>query len=369
MDTQPRGISRGWYCFKQLDKYRSSTSFEDDWLEDNMKTTQQPAELNETGIVTRFAPPFYQVWTKQQLISCRLSPFTFKSETNLKNKKNNSRMPEADHNNGFPVVGDLVLLAHSPEGTLITQMLPRKNHFSRRAAAPGSRSFIFEQIIAANIDRVVPVFSPAHPTPAWHMLDRYLVMSAAAEIDALICISKADLAQENTKGRALDEVVNTYRALGYCVLLTSARDESGLDELKQHLQGNTSLLLGKSGVGKTSLINTLWPGYNQRISDVSHFSDRGKHTTTWVEFCPLDENSAIIDTPGVRELGLWGVNMEDLPYLFPEMQPYLGKCRFKTSCLHEEEPDCAIRQAVINNNISPYRYQSYLKILEEIRFL
>ncbi|MCE1255803.1 MAG: ribosome small subunit-dependent GTPase A, partial [Anaerolineae bacterium] len=314
-------------------------------------------------------PPHYQVWCKQQLISCRLSPFHFKSEAGLKNKKNNAKISQPEGDSNFPVVGDFVLLSDHARDVFITQILPRKNHFSRRAALPNSRSFAVEQIIAANIDTIMPVFSPAHPTPAWHLLDRYLVMAEAAGIKSSICISKADLGDEDKKGRMLDEVIQTYRALGYPLLLTSVKEGYGLDELKTHLQGSTVLLLGKSGVGKTSLINALWPGYNQPVSEVSHFSDRGKHTTTWVEYCPLDENSAIIDSPGVRELGLWGINLDNLPELFPEMSPYLGTCRFRSDCLHEEEPGCAVRQAVINGLISPYRYQSYLKLLEEIRFL
>jgi len=256
-------------------------------------------------------------------------------------------------------VGDEVIFDATGQ---ITALLPRRNSLSRRAAAPRPGAYAGEQVIAANIDRIVPVFAAANPHPAWHLLDRYLVMAEAAEIPALVCISKMDLVAGHSEADEIERVAAEYRAIGYPVLLTSAATGAGLESFCSALGGRRSVLVGKSGVGKTSLLNELEPGLGLRVQETNHVTGKGRHTTTAAQMFPLASGGAIIDTPGIREFGLWGVEETDLAYFFPEMRPYLGSCRFGLNCQHADEPGCAVRKAVASGRISPYRYQSYLKL-------
>ncbi|MGZ6317481.1 MAG: ribosome small subunit-dependent GTPase A, partial [Anaerolineales bacterium] len=256
-------------------------------------------------------------------------------------------------------IGDVVRFVDAGENRgLITEILPRRNKFSRPATTPGQR--VFEQVIVANADQVVPVFAAASPTPKWGLLDRYLVASEAAGLSALICITKTDLAGQDSE---LETTIAEYRRIGYRVQLVSVVSGEGLDEIKQSLQGRVSVLVGKSGVGKTSLLNAIQPGLGLRVQAVSQGKQgKGLHTTTQLEMFRLDCGGAIVDTPGIREFGLWDVDEEDVALLFPEMRPLVGRCKFGLDCRHDEEPGCAIRKAVLRGEISPTRYQSYLKL-------
>ena len=245
---------------------------------------------------------------------------------------------------------------------VIVEILPRESKFSRPAPVPGQR--VFEQVIVANADLVVPVFSVANPTPKWGLLDRYLVSAEAADLPSLIVINKLDLAWKNPN---FDEEIEIYRRVGYPVLLVSAVTGEGMEELKSALQGKQSVLVGKSGVGKTSLLNAIQPGLGLRVKAVSQGEfGKGRHTTTHLEMFELDFGGALVDTPGIREFGLWDVAGEELAYLFPEMADYIGQCKFGLSCQHDQEPGCAIRKAVMAGTISPYRYQSYMRLQEEL---
>lgn len=273
-------------------------------------------------------------------------------------------------------VGDHVRVS-MPAGSLpaIVEILPRANQFSRRAvalsaariAAPVPGAYAAEQVIAANVDQVVPVFAAANPDPRWNLLDRYLVTAAAHDLPALVCITKLDLApaEDSTRPDSLAQNVAAYRQIGYPVLLVSARTGEGLDALKQALGGKISVLLGKSGVGKTSLLNALQPGLGLRVNEISRANGKGKHTTTHMEMFPLDWGGALVDTPGVREFSLWDIDVEALAFFFPEMRPYLGRCKFGANCQHDEEPGCAVRKAVMGGQVYPRRYQSYLRMRED----
>jgi ribosome biogenesis GTPase / thiamine phosphate phosphatase len=256
-------------------------------------------------------------------------------------------------------IGDIVRFVDAGEGRgMITEILPRRNKLSRPATTPGQR--VFEQVIVANADLVVPVFAAANPTPKWGLLDRYLVSTEAAGMPAMICITKIDLAEQNNE---LDETLAEYRRVGYRIQSVSIVTGEGLEELNQAFTGHISVLVGKSGVGKTSLLNTIQPGLGQRVKEVSQGKQgKGLHTTTHLEMFPLTGGGAIVDTPGIREFGLWDVNEEDMALFFPEMRPLVGRCKFGLGCRHDEEPGCAIRKAVMGGEISPYRYQSYLKL-------
>jgi ribosome biogenesis GTPase len=245
---------------------------------------------------------------------------------------------------------------------MIVEILPRASKFSRPAPVPGQR--VFEQVIVSNADQVLPVFSAANPTPKWGLLDRYLVSAEAAGLPTVIVINKLDLAWKHPE---LDEEVEIYRRIGYPVLLVSAQTGEGIAELKQALRDKLSVLVGKSGVGKTSLLNALQPGLGLRVEAVSRGEvGKGRHTTTHLEMFELDCGGALVDTPGMREFGLWKITPGELADLFPEMAEYVGQCKFGLSCHHDREPGCGIRKAVMAGTISPYRYQSYMRLREEL---
>lgn len=249
----------------------------------------------------------------------------------------------------------------------ITSLHERRSKLARRSPVPMPSARPYEQVIVANVDQVVPVFSAAEPAPKWGMLDRYLVSAEAAELPALVIITKLDLVKNGNglKDPELEAAVQEYRRIGYPVLLVSALSGEGLDAVRQALQGKLSVFLGKSGVGKTSLLNALEPDLGLRVQAISLFTGKGKHTTTHQEMFPLAGGGAIVDTPGVREFGLWDVGDGEIALYFPEMEPYLGRCRFGLDCHHDEEPGCAVRKAVMAGQISPRRWQSYLSLRAE----
>jgi ribosome biogenesis GTPase len=260
-------------------------------------------------------------------------------------------------------IGDNVTFFETDNGSgMITEVLPRRAKLSRPATMPGAR--VFEQVIVANADQVVPVLSAASPPPKWPLLDRYLVSAEASGLPALICITKLDLARCES---GLEEALGVYRGIGYKVRCVSAVTGEGLDELKEVLRGRVSVFIGKSGVGKTSLLNALQTGLGLRVRSVGEGKlGKGRHTTTHLEMFPLDIGGAVVDTPGMREFGLWDVSEDDLALLFPEMRPLVGRCKFGLDCRHDSEPGCAIRKAVTDGRVSPLRYQSLMHLQEEV---
>ena len=322
---------------------------------------------DDIGIVFRKAIGRYNVHADGREIDCVVSSLLHKQllystadPTSLRRTVQEVR--EIDHVD--PVaIGDRVRYIDAGNGSgMITEVLPRRSKFSRPATMTGQR--VFEQVIVSNADLILPVFSAASPTPKWGLLDRYLVSAESSDLPSLIVINKIDLAWKNP---SLEADLEVYRRIGYPVLSVSAVTGEGIEELKHFLKGKLSVLVGKSGVGKTSLLNAIPPGLGLRVKEVSEGElGKGRHTTTHLEMFNLDFGGALVDTPGVRELGLWNVTGEELAYLFPEMEDYVGQCKFGLSCHHDSEPGCAIRKAVIAGNISPYRYKSYLHLREEL---
>ncbi|HTX92516.1 MAG TPA: ribosome small subunit-dependent GTPase A [Anaerolineales bacterium] len=274
---------------------------------------------------------------------------------------------ELDHVDPL-AVGDMVRFVDAGDGTgMIVEVLPRRNRLARRDPAPGTH--VFEQVIVANVDIILPVFAAANPTPKWAMLDRYLASIESLDLSAMIVITKLDLVRgpEGRLDEELLEGVEEYRRIGYPVLLTSAFTGEGLDELRQALKGRLSAFVGKSGVGKTALLNALEPGLGLRVGAVGKGQiGKGRHTTTGAEMVPLSFGGDIVDTPGMREFGLHDMGDDDLALFFPEMRPFVGRCRFGLDCRHDEEPGCAVRKAVMAGTISPHRYRSYLRMNEEL---
>jgi ribosome biogenesis GTPase len=295
------------------------------------------------GVIVKKTLNVYLIWSGNIYIECTLSNQLLKQSNPV-------------------VVGDCVLWNGKGQ---ITEILPRRNQLSRRSAVSMPSAYAKEQVIVANVDQIVVAFAAANPRPAWNLLDRYLVSAEAADIPAVICLTKMDLVEGGLEAQEIEAVAAEYYAVGYEVVVTSTLTGRGMDDLKARLQDCLSVFVGKSGVGKTSLLNAIEPGLGQRVQDVSKTTGKGRHTTTTSEIFALASGGAIIDTPGIREFGLWDVGEDDLAWFFPEMRPYVGQCRFRLDCHHDEEPGCAIRKAVTEGQISPYRYQSYLKLRAE----
>jgi ribosome biogenesis GTPase len=322
---------------------------------------------NDIGVVFRKNLGHYTVHTHGREIDCSLSSLLhkqliFPTAAPASVRHTVQEVRELQHLDPV-VVGDRVRYVEAGERRgMIVEVLPRDSKLSRPAPVPGQR--VFEQVIVANADLILPVFAVANPTPKWGLLDRYLVSAEAAQIPVLIVINKLDLAWKNP---GFDEEIEIYRRIGYLVLSVSAATGEGIEELKQTLKGKQSAMVGKSGVGKTSLLNAIQPGLGQRVRAVSNGElGKGRHTTTHLEMFALEFGGALVDTPGIREFGLWGITADELAYLFPEMADYVGQCKFGMSCRHDREPGCAIRKAVMTEAISPYRYQSYMNLQREL---
>jgi ribosome biogenesis GTPase len=252
-------------------------------------------------------------------------------------------------------VGDEVAYRDSADGTgVIIEVSPRRNKLSRKAA--GAKPL--EQVIVANLDQMVAVVAAAQPPPKWRLLDRYLADAEALEIPALVCITKMDLVDEDE----FVKDVKVYRELGYSTVLTSAITGRGLDELKAALKDKVSVLLGKSGVGKTTLLNAVQPDLGLAVQELSDKTGKGKHTTSHLEMFELGFGGFIVDTPGMREFGLWRADEVDIAWLFREMRPYVGRCKFGASCTHSYEPACAVKEAVAAGKITERRYDSFLRL-------
>ncbi|NTU75025.1 MAG: ribosome small subunit-dependent GTPase A [Anaerolineaceae bacterium] len=310
---------------------------------------------HDQGVVFKKNNAYYWVQANGQSIQCTLS-------NNLRRS-----LPGSAHTDPL-AVGDVVTFIPAGDGTSgqITALLPRRNRLARRSAVAMPGAHAFEQVIAANVDQVVPVFAAAAPPPRWNMLDRYLVSAESLDLPSLVVITKLDLADGSGE---LTAEVDTYRTAGYPVILSSTVSREGIDEIKHALQGKTSVLVGKSGVGKTSLLNAIQPGLGLRVGEVSSYNGKGRHTTSQAVMYELEFGGTIVDTPGVREFGLWDINEDDLALFFPEMRPYVGRCKFGLDCQHADEPGCALRKAVVAGTISPRRYQSYMRLLQEGYFL
>lgn len=256
-------------------------------------------------------------------------------------------------------VGDSVDLEPGSQGETwaIGTIHPRKSQLARRMPGGGHG----ERIVAANVDQVMIVFAAAKPEPHVRMLDRFLVIAEGNGLDARIVINKIDLVDDaETRERFKD-----YLKAGYPMHFTSFKKRIGLEELHDALSGRTSVLSGPSGVGKSSLLNGMYPGLNLRVGEISESVNKGRHTTVGGYMHPLPDGGYVVDTPGLREVGMWGMPSEDLDSCFPEFRPHLDQCRFG-DCTHLNEPDCAVRTAVESGEVSAERYESYAKLRGEL---
>ena len=258
-------------------------------------------------------------------------------------------------------VGDQVIFTQlDAEEGVVEDILPRETKFSRQYA--GKHGDI-EQVIVANAHQIVAVVATLMPPLNFRTLDRFLILAEAGDMEAVICVNKMDLV-DATQRDELTETFTNYEKLGYQILYTSIHIPESLDTLQHILRDKFSVIIGASGVGKSSLLNALQPDLGLRTGEVGIRTQKGRHTTTLVELFSLDFGGEVADTPGIREVGLWGVDTENLEHYFPEMEPHLGQCKYN-DCAHVAEPDCAIQNAVEAGEIHAERYRSYVVLRTE----
>ena len=269
------------------------------------------------------------------------------------------RLKKIDDDSLKLTVGDEVKLEPgSREGTwAIGEILPRRSQLARRMPGGGHG----ERIVVANVDQVIIVFAATKPEPHVRMLDRFLVIAEGNSLGARIVINKIDLVDED----ATREKFSDYPAAGYELFFTSVKKQIGLERLHDALAGRTSVLSGPSGVGKSSLLNGMYPGLNLRVGEISESVNKGRHTTVGALMHPLPDAGYVVDTPGLREVGMWGMPSEHLDACFPELRDLMTECRF-ADCTHRTEPACGVLEAVQSGKVSRERYESYVKLREEL---
>jgi ribosome biogenesis GTPase len=274
---------------------------------------------------------------------------------------------QATQRRGKLAVGDAVLVeqdARDSGAWAITEILPRRSRLARRSPGGGYG----ERIVVANVDQVIVVFAAARPEPHPRMLDRFLVVAEANELAARVVVNKVELVGDGdaVAGEAVvRERFADYERAGYPVHATSVAGRHGLDALREALVGRTSALSGPSGVGKSSLMNALYPGLDLRTGAISESVNKGRHTTVGAVLHPLADAGFVVDTPGLREIGLWGIAAEGIAAYYPELRPFVDGCRF-ADCAHDAEPGCAVREAVAAGTVSRSRYESYRKLRTEV---
>lgn len=301
----------------------------------------------EKGIVIKSTGSWYQVRTSNdEVLECRIIGKFRLDGLNLTN-------PVA--------VGDEIAYTIEEEGKgLIKQIFPRRNYVARQS--PRQKHNI--HLLASNVDQAVVITTIIEPNLKQGFIDRFLMMTEPYEIPTTIVFNKADIYDE----AAMDMYAlmhDIYTTIGYQVLLVSATEGIGLDALEVALKNKTSLIGGQSGVGKSSLVNALQPQLELRTGDISDYSGKGQHTTTFAEMHPLSFGGYIIDTPGIKTLAFNNLEPEHVTQNFRDLFQYASDCRF-SNCTHRNEPKCAVKTAIAEGKISELRYLNYLQILEEV---
>ncbi len=304
------------------------------------------------GRVVKTQSGFYTVETEE-------GPVTSQITGRLKEIKEDTHLTR-----DLVALGDFVTVDRQADGSgIITAVHPRQNALSRVAANPAAGTAAeMEQIIIANCDQAIFVLAATQPKPQPRGLDRLLVTAEKAEIDTIIiCVNKIDL----LKPDQAEALFSLYRDIGYSVLYTSTVMDEGIPALRAALQGKVSVFTGPSGVGKSSLLNAIQPGLTLQTADVSNANQKGRHTTRFSQLIALDEGGYVADTPGIRSIAPWDIEPDELDHYFREMRPFVPDCRF-ADCTHMHEPGCAVLAALQRGDITQQRYDSYLRLREEL---
>ncbi len=296
----------------------------------------------ETGVVTKSTGSWYHVMNSDNsIVECRL-------RGKFRTKGIKTTNPVA--------VGDIV--DYENDTHAIIKIHPRKNYIIRKSIKLSKQS----HIIASNMDQAVVIASLKNPRTSTGFIDRFLVTAEAYHIPSVIVFNKIDLLEDEN---ALNQIISAYEKIGYKCLKTSVKDAINLDEFKNIFKGKVSLLSGHSGVGKSALINTMDPSLDLKTGEISDYHSKGMHTTTFAEMFKLDSDTSIIDSPGIKELGLVGFEKYELGHRFPEIRELQSECKYN-NCLHLNEPGCAIKLAFEEGEIANFRYINYLNMLDSI---
>ncbi|MBT3187890.1 MAG: ribosome small subunit-dependent GTPase A [Anaerolineae bacterium] len=292
------------------------------------------------GLIIKSQSGFFDVKTTEaNPISCQLR----------------GRLKQGGRKGDLLAVGDRVRISILPEGTgMIEEILPRERAIVRMDPRPRG---LYKQILLANPDQAVFVFACTNPSPRLRMLDRFLVIAEQQEIPAVIVANKVDLLGEEEAKK----IFGHYAKIGYKVLYTSAQEKTGIDILRYTLEGKLSALAGPSGVGKSSLMNTMQPGLGLEVEEISQSLNRGKHTTNFRQLLPLEGGGYVADTPGWKALALWDTEPEELDGYFPEIAQLVPLCRFN-DCSHVHEPGCAVLDAVRSGELHSERFNSFIRM-------
>lgn len=299
-----------------------------------------------TGLVIKNTGSWYQVKTDDnRLINCKI--------------KGNFRLKGIRTTN--PVaVGDRVVIDINKEGTaFITRIEERKNYIIRKSSNLSKQA----HILAANLDQALLIITVNYPETSTVFIDRFLATAEAYRIPVKLIINKTDLYTDEDRSY-MEGIIHLYEGIGYPCYKVSAKTGEGIEEVRELLKDRISLLSGNSGVGKSTLINTIMPGLSLRTGDISDAHGTGMHTTTFSEMFELPQGGWLIDTPGVKGFGTIDFKAEEIGHFFPEIFRFSADCRFN-NCTHIHEPNCAVRAALENHYISESRYHSYLSILED----
>ncbi len=307
-------------------------------------TPVAPTPAGQTGLVIEVSQGLCRVQLALRTLICTVRGALSATETGFTN---------------VVAVGDEVIVQPNGAGEGVVEAIcPRRSLLTR----PDVFYDHLQQVIAANVDQLLIVSAWREPAIWLELIDRYLITAQRNQLPAVICLNKVDLAQDEAEVQA---ALQPYRDLGYAIVLTSALTGQGLDELRTMLHQRTTVLTGLSGVGKSSLLAALLPGLQVRIGEVSESGGDGRHTTSQATLIRLASSGAIIDTPGIREFGLAGLQRRELEQFFPEIVGLSPGCRFK-NCSHLTEPGCAVRQAEASGHLATSRYHSYQKIYESL---
>lgn len=254
-------------------------------------------------------------------------------------------------------VGDYVMIELEKEVGSITEILPRQNHILRQSVKKTGHA----SVLAANVDQVMLIATFKQPRTSWGFIDRFLVTAESFRIPQVLVFNKRDMLTQDQLEELLP-MLNRYESFGVSTQVISANVDDDVSNIQTILVGKTTLVAGHSGVGKSTLLNRLSPEIGQSTGLISDFSEKGTHTTTFAEMFLLNHHTFIIDTPGIKEWGLVDMEPQEISDYFPEMRDLRLNCKFGARCLHINEPKCAIKEAVENNQIALSRYESYLSM-------